>query len=173
MISQELIDAASNFVEAMVAGDFDAAWPMFDSNQRYCQAQQFIWTNRDHETFAGADLELVAADLSGLTSNHPARPAFEELQAEGYKTWPPDWLRGDEWGFAMNRRPVAPDTEVVLLVQQAEEITQVTDHELLAPGTYRVVLFRHTNEGLKVAGVDEYHPPVPGWPPAPGGPIEP
>lgn len=164
----EAWDVAVRWAAAVFAGTFGAMWPMMDANLRLCEAQQWVWANREHPTLEGRTFEELAQELGRLSSTHPFRLDFEQGRLSVHRERLPDDFA--QYGYASRRREVGPNLEVLIALDPDSLTSPVLEHTtLLDPETSFMFLMRRTSEGWLLAGHD-YQPPVPGWPPSSGAP---
>jgi hypothetical protein len=164
------VEAVLGWYEAIESGDFDRIWAHLDDNMRLCEAQLWVFANLEHPTLAGIDRDVLAADLAAEKSSHHLRPFFEDSRASAAPANLPSWPR-EFLGVPSHRRLVGEDLDVVLVVDTRTVPAIVPGTTLLDPQESRIVLTRFTERGWLIAGND-YNPPIPGWPPSNGAPIE-
>ena len=56
--------AAIDWLNALIGPDgLQAAWPLTDSDFQLALVQDLLWSNRNHPTIAGSDLDMLAAEV--------------------------------------------------------------------------------------------------------------
>ena len=56
--------AAIDWLNALIGPDgLQAAWPLTDSDFQLALVQDLLWSNRNHATIAGSDLDMLAAEV--------------------------------------------------------------------------------------------------------------
>ena len=164
------VSTAFAWIDALRSEDGKLAWTIRDENLRLCETQLFLWANREHPLLAEDDLESLARELSQIESDHPLWPRLIEARVNANAEHIPD-AYSDDWSALSGRRVVTADLEAVFLTDPARIPGGVIQDDYVETGL--VVLLRGApNDGYRVAAMQDYHPPVPGWPPTPGGPLD-
>lgn len=167
-VSPRAVGAVNAWTEAVEAGDFDDMWQVMDSTWRLANAQLWVWMNREHRALEGLDRDQLALELSAPESTHGFRAEFERGRVASYREALPDWWA--DRALATRERPVGTDLENVVYMppEHVPEGGVVTEVDVVRS---MVFVVRHVSGDPFVAGLD-YHPPIPGWPPTPGGPVD-
>ena len=92
-----------------------AAWSLTDPDFGLALVRDLLWSNREHPTIAGRDLDTLAAEV---VQGDPADQLWVEFRSilEEKMARLPDWLVAGQYGIASKLRPLIPDYELVLLV---------------------------------------------------------
>lgn len=156
-------DAATEFVFAVLEDRFAEAWRYMAPGYRLCRAQAWLWNNRLHPDFAGADLDAQAATLAEEHSPHRFWDEFAASEARGFADALADFLpRG--YGAASRPRPLGPDLELVIYAPTDGAPFVRLDAPTLLEDPYLAVMLR-TPEGWRLAQWGSDRLPLPGWPP--------
>jgi hypothetical protein len=171
-VPQDAVEIVFAWAKAALNGDFPSMWHVMDANLRLCEAQSWVYASQGHPSLEGWDRDTLADELAQVTSGNPLRRFFQEdvlaaIRRESIPQWAPE-----RWSHAQNRRIVGEDLDVILVVNP-DIIPYIP--EGISGGdamSMKAYVVRFGPEGWQLAGFG-YNVPVPGWPPSPGGPIEP
>jgi hypothetical protein len=108
--------AAIDWLNALIGPDgLQAAWPLTDSDFQLALVQDLLWSNRNHPTIAGSDLDRLAAEVVQGDPRDPLWIEFHSILKEKLAALP-DWLVAGQYGIASKPRPLIPQYELILLV---------------------------------------------------------
>jgi hypothetical protein len=155
--------AAIDWLNALIGPDgLQAAWPLTDSDFQLALVQDLLWSNRNHPTIAGSDLDMLAAEVvQGDPRDPPLWIEFRSILKEKLAALP-DWLVAGQYGIASKPRPLIPQYELILLVYDPYGEGFTWQPETIVRVQY--FLMHATADGWGVAGLEPALP-VPGWPP--------
>jgi hypothetical protein len=159
-VPAEVADTVRRFTR-LVWGDKNlrAAWPLVADTLRQCWAQQWLYPIRDRARADGFDPEDVVAAFCSAAPDHPLWDPFERSLMRNLAAW------GDldKWPFPENRRRVADDVDLVVLVPTAPPGGSIPPGGFLEGHS---VLVRQTRAGWRILNLHSDHViPEPGWPP--------
>jgi hypothetical protein len=154
--------AAIDWLNALIGPDgLQAAWPLTDSDFQLALVQDLLWSNRNHPTIAGSDLDMLAAEVVQGDPGDPLWIEFRSILKEKLAALP-DWLVAGQYGIASKPRPLIPQYELILLVYDPYGEGFTWQPETIVRIQY--FLMHATADGWRVAGLESALP-VPGWPP--------
>lgn len=168
-LPREVAQVALDYVDAIMSGRFEDMWAHMDDNLRLCEAQLWVHANRDHDLLAGEELESLAQELASPQSDHPLRSPFETARIQLAPEHFPPFVSEGRAGVASNRRRVAADLDVLLLLDPDQVGGAIPSDALVGPPHVHALLVRFQDRRWLVAG-HGYNPPAPGWPPTSGSP---
>ncbi len=158
--------AASEWVEASLAGDFRRAWSVMDFDLRLWLAQNWCYRNRAHPHLTQTDPQALARRFAANdTADHELWMPF----TQGVGSLLADLVAGlgDDWVPSVTPRALGPDLELVIFVHP--EAFPVDDNGQRywpsdLPTRAFEVIMRHLPDGWRVASWGR-HMPEPDWPP--------
>ena len=170
MIPQEAARTAFAWVEAIQESPPEISWAMRDDNLRLCETQLFLWANRGESVLSNVNLDDLAIHLAQAWSSHALWPdLIQARQNVNVDALPQEF--DDNWGPLSARRVVGADLEVAMLADPDSIPGGVAEESDVISGL--AILLRGSPEvGYRVAAMQDYHAPIPGWPPQPGGPTD-
>jgi len=155
--------AVQDFLDTVAAGSPTHWWSLLDPELQLVRAQAWLYNNQD-----SFDLSTDRDDLERefTSAMHPAWLAFANTElAQLQNDWE-HWLQlrnNGQLGAASRSRPIAPDTEVVLLTATPVPDTPVIYNEPTQIEAFSFVV-RHNGQRWLIRAYGST-PHAPGWPP--------
>lgn len=156
-------DIALRFIKLLQLGAYGAAIELADPNWLICRLQAWLWNNREHFGPTEEALDALVDAMASQGSEHPTWHEFAESESRQFAAaWAS--LDVDHYGIAGNRRRIAADLDLVILVPVGTAGGYFVTSATAIPDAM-TVLVRRTESGWRIANHLGIAPPLQAWPP--------
>lgn len=157
------VDVVFTFAKLLQLGAYEPAIQLAEDNWIQCRVNAWLWKNRSVLGDDQDELEKLAARMLALRSESDEWQAFVDTEARQFAAaW--GGINFDEYGTAGNRRRIAQDLDLVLLLPVGSEGGYFVMSAMAIPNAMPFLVRRY-GQTWRIANHAGQAVPVPAWPP--------